>query len=595
MVRKISKRPAPLSEWMEQTMRLPAGIAAVPGELKLHAYQRQIADSLVDPKVERITVLKSARVGFTTTIIGCIAHHIIRDPSPVLCILPREADARGFVVDDLEQTFEASPALRDRLPMPHPGRSDRNTLLHRLFDGGSLKVVPGVSPRNMRRHSAKILIFDELDAIEQSAEGDIFSLGVQRTLSWPGRRIIAGGTPLNVGTSTISRLYAESDQRIYECPCPNCGAFAEIEWSQIEWPGGEPAAAAWRCPSCHELVPEKHKPGMVRRGAWRPLRPEVAGHAGFRISSLVSLLPACCWGELARKYEAAKGNPALVRVFWNTDLGLPYEEEGETVDGSTLAARAEAFGLDVIPGECLALTAGIDMQDDRAETVILGHGKDGTAFVLAHEVIFGDIADELLWQQIDQLLRTTWQHPKGGRLRIEAAAIDGGDGGHMQHVLAFCRTRAARRIMCIKGAAGFARLPLVASKSKMRGGGRLWVVGSDSVKAQLFVRLGRGNSIRFSDTLAEVFYEQLSSERRVVRTVGGRPVARFERIKGARAEALDALVYAIAAKGALTLRAADFDRRDDELRVSALPAEARPPPKVPSVIRSRWMDRGRGL
>jgi hypothetical protein len=45
-------------------VRLPGNIAAVPGPLKLHPYQRAIADAIADPKVERISVLKSARIGF---------------------------------------------------------------------------------------------------------------------------------------------------------------------------------------------------------------------------------------------------------------------------------------------------------------------------------------------------------------------------------------------------------------------------------------------------------------------------------------------------------------------------------------------------
>ena len=61
---RSTSRPAPLSRWLEQVVRLPAGLAAVSGPLRLHPYQRQIADALADPKVERVSVLKSARVGF---------------------------------------------------------------------------------------------------------------------------------------------------------------------------------------------------------------------------------------------------------------------------------------------------------------------------------------------------------------------------------------------------------------------------------------------------------------------------------------------------------------------------------------------------
>jgi phage terminase large subunit GpA-like protein len=47
---------------------------------------------------------------------------------------------------------------------------------------------------------------------------------------------VCGSTPLDESTSHITRLYGQSDQRIYECPCPACGGFAELRWSGIEWP-----------------------------------------------------------------------------------------------------------------------------------------------------------------------------------------------------------------------------------------------------------------------------------------------------------------------------------------------------------------------
>jgi phage terminase large subunit GpA-like protein len=66
MVRRIAARPAPLSTWLEDVIRLPTGLAAVPGPLALHPYQRAIADAMADPAVERVSVIKSARIGFTT-------------------------------------------------------------------------------------------------------------------------------------------------------------------------------------------------------------------------------------------------------------------------------------------------------------------------------------------------------------------------------------------------------------------------------------------------------------------------------------------------------------------------------------------------
>jgi phage terminase large subunit GpA-like protein len=63
VVRVTAKRPQSLSGWIEQNVRLPAGASADPGPIKLYPYQRGIAAAISDPKVERVSVIKSARVG----------------------------------------------------------------------------------------------------------------------------------------------------------------------------------------------------------------------------------------------------------------------------------------------------------------------------------------------------------------------------------------------------------------------------------------------------------------------------------------------------------------------------------------------------
>jgi phage terminase large subunit GpA-like protein len=174
--------------------------------------------------------------------------------------------------------------------------------------------------------------------------------------------------------------------------------------------------------------------------------------------------------------------------------------------------------------------------------------------VLAHYVIWGSPDDDSLWWELDELLKTRWPHPLGGRIGVDACAIDSGDGDWTQRVYDFAFPRARRRVMAIKGQAG-ARPVIAASKSKIKGTGmpgRLWIVGSDTIKTTLFNRLQRGRSIRFSDSLEPIYYEQLASERKIVRYVRGRPVRRFERISGnPRAEAPDCLCYAFAARSAV--------------------------------------------
>ena len=579
-------RPPPrlrLSEWMESTLKLPDTVSAIPGPVRLFPYQREIADALTDPALERVTLVKSVRLGFTTLLSGLIAHHAANDPAQVLALLPTEADCRRYVVDDLEPLFAASPKVAGLLTADAAEGGGRNTLLARRYPGGSLKVVPGRAPRNLRSHNVRVLLVDEADGIEVTAEGDPVLLAERRTLSFPDRKIIIGSTPTFEATSVVLRKYGESDRRIYEVPCPRCGQFTEILWSMIRWPESSPEKAAFVCPHCDRTVEERHKADMVDAGRWRATAPEVQGHAGFRLNALISPLANARWGLLAKEFIAAKrSGPDLLQPFVNTILAQGWREDAEEMDESDLAARVEPFGLDAIPAEVLFVTLGVDVQPDRLECTFLGWTAEGVPLVLGHSVIYGDVQADTTWAELDDALKTTWPHPNGGTLRVDCALVDSGDGNTTERVTAFCKPRRHLRVWGCKGDDGN-RPPVAASKTR---GTSLFIVGVDTIKAQLLARVA-ARTIRFSASLEPVWFEQFTAERRRTRYTHGRPVRFFERVPGRRAEALDCVVYAVAARG---LVQADPARRAEELASAAAPKPAGPPG---GVIRSAWMDRGR--
>lgn len=564
-----------LSEWIETHMRLPEGVSALPGRVRLWPYQRDIADAITDVGIERVTIVKPVRVGFTTLLTGALASYIANEPSPILALLPTEADCRDYMVSDVEPIFAATPTLSG-LVSADADDSGRNTLLSRRFPGGSLKVVAAKSPRNLRRHNVRILLMDEADAMEPGPEGSPVTLAERRTLSFADRKIIMGSTPTLLDTSNVLRSYAVSDQRVFEVPCPECGAYTEILWGHIEWEEGHPETAAYRCPHCEELIPETRKAAMVAEGQWRATRPDVVGHAGFRLNALVSGLANASWAKLAAEFVAAKGHPDKLQTFVNTILAQGWRESADEVDEDALKSRAEEFGLGNIPAAVLVVTVGVDVQDDRLEVTFIGWSRTDS-FVLGHQVIWGRSSDDVVWQDLDDVLRTTWAHPNGGTLRVDAAVIDAGDGEIMDRVISFCRPRFSRRVVAGKGAAG-SRPAIVASKGKTR----LFIVGVDSIKAQILGHLNSGRTMRFSADLEDVWFEQVASERRVVRYSRGQPTRRFERIPGRRAEALDCTVYAFAARQMLTL---NLDVREQELSTSAAPVQR------PTVVKSAFLSR----
>ena len=570
-----------LSDWIESNIYLPEGVSAQPGRVRLWPFQREIADAIGDPEIERVTLVKPVRVGFTTLLTSAVGSFVANEPSPILCLLPAEADCRDYVVSDIEPVFAASPALAAALS-DEQDESGRNTLLSRRFPGGSLKIVAAKAPRNLRRHNVRVLFMDEADGMEATQEGSPILLAERRTMSFPDRKIVLGSTPVHEETSHVLLAYAQSDARIYEVPCPECGALSELLWPDIVWDAGEPATARWRCPHCAAEVSERHKPDMVAAGHWRATQPQVEGHAGFRMNALISLHTNAAWGKLATEFVQAKDDPTTLQTFVNTILGQGWRSEGDELAEDELKARAESFGLGAVPAEVMVLTVGVDVQHDRLEVTFLGWTEGGTALVLGHRVIWGGFADESTWAELDGMLGARYPHALGGKIGVDACAIDAGDGASMGHVTAFATPRTRRKVVAIKGAGGN-RPPIEKAGSKTKTGARLWIVGVDTIKLTLFGRLAQAGNVRFSADLPPVWFEQLASERSVVRYSRGQPLRSFVRMPGRRAEALDCVVYAFAVRHLVNL---DYDQRRADLSTENAPAPRRAP-----VLASSWMQR----
>lgn len=514
----------------------------------------------------------------TKSLIAAIGATAVNDPCPIGLLMPTDDDTRGIAVDEIDPAFTESPALRGVMKV---GRFDgRNTLTQRmLLGGGSLKILSAMAPRNLRRHTLKVLYCDEVDGMKVTKEGDPIKLAEKRTLSFADRKIVMGSTPVDEATSIIIKRYEESDMRIFEIPCIHCDVPFELLWEHLDWEEGTPETVQAYCPSCGTGIEERFKPQMVEAGEWRPTKPEVKGHAGFRLNALISLFANASWVKLVEEYELAKKNgQSDMQVFFNTVLGKVWSSAIESVSESQLMARREEFGIawlaeesrwrEEVPAEVAYITAGVDVQVDRLEITLLGHSADHR-WILGHHVIWGGTNLRTTWEELRAALSTVWKHPFGGTIGIEAAAVDAGDGNRTQQVYDFCETTQAQKIFATKGDDGPRKILEVSKKRRRNRTAPLYIVGVDQVKTDILTMLpkekGEQQAFRLSNSLTEEYILQLNSERRILKykTTDGRPVIVFERIGKRKAEALDSLVYAIAIKQVCRF---DFEKRYEELK-----------------------------
>lgn len=544
-----------VSEWSDSNRQLP-DMSAEPGMWRTDRvpYLREIMDCLsaCDP-TEQVVLMKGAQLGGTECGLNWIGYVIHHAPGMMLLIMPTLDAIKRNTAARIDPMIAASPVLADLVVEPR-SREPGNSQFRKIFPGGQLVMVGATSGIGLRSTPARFLFLDEVDAFPGDAggDGDPVALAVQRTVTFRGRRkILLCSTPTLKGMSRIEKAYLESDQRRYEVPCPRCGAFAIIEWAQIEWPEGSPKQAKRICPHCRGAAEEREKLQMLAGGRWVKTAPGDGRTAGFHISTLYS--PFESWGDIAVEHGQVYKDPPRLQAWTNNKLGETWEDQaGEAVEPDPLMARRESWGV-MLPAGVAVLTAGVDLQGDRIEVQVVGWGRDEECWIVDYKVIWGDPSGPKVWADLDSALLTTYAHCRAvPDLSIRAVAIDTG-GHHTKAAYEFCRTRLGRRIWAIKGRGGpgipvWPRRPTKTNKGKIP----LFIVGVDAVKDAVFSRLkltdpGPG-TIHFGLERDVDYFRQLTAEKVVTRYERGRPVRMWQpKREGERNEALDTMVYATAA------------------------------------------------
>ncbi len=600
-----------VSQWAERHAMLSPETSAQTGRFRAYAYQLAMMDAVNDPAVQEITVMKSARVGFTRVLDNIIGFFLHQDPSPILMVQPTVDHAEDYSRTEVEPMLRDTPVLA-AIAGDLSRRDSRQTLLKRVFrNGTSISFVGANSPNGFRRITVRVVLFDEVDAYPTAGageEGDQIRLGIRRAETFWNRVVMAGSTPAIAGESRIERRWKASDQRRFFVPCPHCGERQFLEWGGAETPYGMkwrrdeagrhlPETAYYLCrQGC--VIEEEHKAAMVAAGEWRATAP-FTGHAGFHIWTAYALHPNAAWAKLVAEWLGVKDHPLERQTFVNLTLGEPYQDFGDKALTETrLLAMREVWDAEV-PDGVAVVTVGVDVQDDRAELEVVGWGRDEESWSLAHLVVEGDPDTEAFWDQVDALLRRSWHRADGRGFVAMAVCIDSG-GHHTQRVYGFAKARLGRRVWAIKGEAaqGGARSPVWPTKrpsSKSRASFRPVIIGvnaaKDVVRSRLHLTREEGKPapagfMHFPVDRDLPFFQQLVAERLVVQEARGQRFRVWKQIPGRANEALDMRVYAYAALCGLIHFGLRLNKRAEDaaasLGAAAVPAPAPAAPSKPT-------------
>jgi phage terminase large subunit GpA-like protein len=555
-----------LAEWADRYARVPAAGHGLPGLWQPFQYQREWLQCMSDPAVKMVVVQKSARIGYTRTLIHAASYYIAQDPSPVLVVLPRESDSEDFSRSEILPALLDTPALF-AICGDLRSRSSEQRVAKRVFkNGSSIAFVGANTPNSFRRISARVVLFDECDAYpaEVGTEGDAVALGTKRSETFHDRRIILGSTPTIKHESRIERAFLGSDMRRFHVPCPSCGHFQTLRWQNLKWdktPAGAhlPDSVYYECEKSGCIIGEEHKPAMIEAGKWIAEKP-FSGTAGFAINTLYSLFPNACWSNLVREWLVACKDEVTLRTFVNTTLGETYEQRGSARPWEELAARARSsdYKRGTVPEGAALLFLGCDFQLSSIEWLLTARGSNNRKFIVDYGVLRWPISEADGVRALNALLRRRWTNAHGIPMSITMSALDA--GFETSHVLEFCKGR--RDCIAVRGLSGSYKPAIAKVKSEKHGkrGDVLrhprdgyFTVGIDSIKSGLFADLAKDDPtaagyIAFPSGCEDRLFQELTAEHRVAIRRLGQIIFRWEKVSDRQSnEMLDCYVYAQAA------------------------------------------------
>ncbi|QAU22881.1 phage terminase large subunit family protein [Dyella sp. M7H15-1] len=588
-------RPPPKfapSEWAEKHVYVPEG-NKIPGLLRLDnaPYQREPMDMLVNPDCYRVTLEWGAQVGKTMLALCVQGYCIDVMPRSQMMMQPSQGDLQMWLETKFTPLVEANDRLQRLIAKPR-GREGVNNQKMKSYPGGFIMFSWAGSPRTMRGRSAPVIVCDEVDGYERTSEGGPVSLLWQRAATFDDDRFLLEiSTPTIEGQSYIDKSFQAGDQRRFHVPCHACGTEQVLRWENVSWVGrGEthedtlmaiddqqPETALYVCECCGVTWNDGQRIAAIRAGRWMATKP-FRGHASYHLSEFYSTFRRL--SSIVLDYLDRLKNDDL-QTFVNVTQAEVWTESGEQVDANAIEQRAETYAAEV-PAGGVYLTLGGDMQIDRLEAEVVAHGPGEESWSIGYYVLWGDPLQREVWDELDDLLATTFTHESGATLRIESACIDtGGTKGYTQAAYDYLRGKTGRRLFGVKGVGGWNR-PIVEKSERKQSGKNarkvdLFRVGVDEAKKIIMRRLtidAPGPGYMHTPVgRSRDWYDQLTAEKLVTRYVKGQPVREWRKSDKARNEALDCRVYAYAA---LKIAQPNLAKRAERL---AMLTPGTPPPR----------------
>ncbi|MCD8355874.1 MAG: phage terminase large subunit family protein [Clostridia bacterium] len=521
-----------LSEWADKYRYLSSESAAEPGKWRTDRapYQREPMDAIADPHTKKVILMWASQMGKTDcAILNTVGYYMHREPAPIMILQPTVEMAETTSKNRLSPMLRDTPVLAELTK--NKSRDKNNTIQEKQYPGGYIVLQGANSPAALASRPIRILCADEIDRYPPSAgnEGDPLLLAQKRMTAFWNAKEVCTSTPTIKGASRIETEYEHSTKEVWNVPCPACGEYQQLTWAKIKFDEerfreGNDQEVFCECEHCGVVSSEHEWKKLFGQGKYIAEHPKRKAR-GFYANGLANAFTE--WREIVNDFivaydESKKGNINPMKTWTNTVMAQTWDDDGVQLDDDDLITRLEDYGAQV-PDGVIALTAGIDTQDDRFEYEIVGWGVGKESWGIETGKVYGDLKQKEVWERLDQILLKSWTKADGTRLTLTAACMD--SGGHFTNeVYRFCLARWGRNVWAIKGGHGM-DTPYISPPSKNnRVKVPLFTLGVDTGKCLVYDRLKikhpgpgychfpKGEELGYN----EMYFKGLTAEKKVM-------------------------------------------------------------------------------
>ncbi|EMB7853611.1 phage terminase large subunit family protein [Escherichia coli] len=543
------------SEWVEHNLIFPDGpYSGQP--MKLYEFQKEMID-VVKERKKKIVMMTSAQIGKTTILNGVLFYKSATDPDNAGVLQSTGKETTQWLSGKIRPMIDASEEMQKIVTDKNDRNAVNNTSQIQLRNGGFWYFMSLNSPSHLRGKTLPLLLLDEVDAVEtDTEEGNPIMIAEQRATTFGDEaRVFICSTPTG-RYGAINTQYETSDKRKYHVPCPSCEHSHELIWENVkfEWikqdgkSVPDPDSAYIQCPECEHHFTEGERARAIKHGEWIQTNPE-SNVAGFHVSRLYS--PMSSIKSVVEDFKQAFQTFSL-STFYNTVLGLPFDDLNEELESSKLEALKTDIGIRNIPEDTMFITAGVDQQQDRLEITLMGHNEK-TVYILDHRSFMtmnAEVVESPAYKELLAYIRAPFKTPSGRKVPVAWVNVDSSNGRATKTIYRFCSQWT--NLKAIKGSSSV-DAPYVPTKITRTGGYELYMIGVNQGKNLVRELLNRTVKspnttpvrVEISDDVPDDYCEQLMSEE-LKRS--GNTVRWVIKQGGVRNEGLDCFNYGYCAR-----------------------------------------------